>query len=74
MVKSGLVVSLNHADQTGIIECSKTKQEFFFSVNECFEGRLPRIWEHVTFIKDADFKTTDVAALIKSSSVKLRAA
>ena len=68
MLKSGTVVSLNHADKTGIIVDAKNK-EYFFSITECYEGRLPNVWDEVTFVKDPDFKSTPVAMLIKSTEV-----
>jgi hypothetical protein len=66
MVRSGIVVRVDVKDQTGIIE-DKNGREFFFCVQECFEGKLPEMHAVVTFVKDPDFKTTDVASLVKPS-------
>jgi hypothetical protein len=68
MVRSGLVIMLNRADNTGIIQDAR-KREFFFSIHECVENELPKLYSTVTFVKDADYKSTDVAALIKQSEV-----
>jgi hypothetical protein len=68
VVKLGTVISLNKAEQTGII-VDKNNREYFFSVHECCENELPPMWSEVTFVKDADFKSTNVAMLIKRSFV-----
>lgn len=68
MVKSGIVTSVCRATYTGTIEDSKGR-EFFFSIDECVELELPKLYSTVTFIKDPDYKSTDVAALIKTSQV-----
>lgn len=68
MVLSGMVIHLDLVNKTGIIE-GKNRREFFFSIHECVENELPRLYSTVTFIKDPDYKSTNVAALIKTSKV-----
>jgi hypothetical protein len=64
MVRSGIVKHIDRANNTGIIE-DKRGREFFFSIAECCENELPQLYTVVTFVKDPDYKSTDVAALIK---------
>lgn len=73
MVKSGIVKALNRAENTGVIE-GKDGREYFFSINECCDLELPRLWATVTFVKDPDYKSTNVAALVKQSHIGRRAA
>jgi hypothetical protein len=73
MVKSGIVVSVNIADRCGVIE-DKQKREYYFHVDSCVENELPPLWSTVTFKKDPDYKSTDVATLIKRSLIGKRAA
>lgn len=68
MVRSGIVVQVNRAEQTGIIE-DKNGREFFFSIHECVDNELPGLNSVVTFVKDPDFKSTDVASLVKVSEI-----
>lgn len=69
MVRSGIVKSVCKATKTGIIE-DKNKREFYFSIDECVENELPTQFSTVTFVKDSDYKTTDVACLIKPMRFK----
>lgn len=64
MVRQGLVISIDEKTLTGIIQ-DKKNRHFFFSVNECHGLRMPALFSKVTFIKDTDFKSTDVASLVK---------
>jgi hypothetical protein len=73
MFKSGIVIQVDHKTQTGVIE-AKNGTEFFFSASECEGGELPAIHSVVTFIKDQDFKSTNVASLVKVSETYLRLA
>jgi hypothetical protein len=68
MVKSGMVISVDASQQCGVIQDDK-KRQFFFSINECCDNRLPSVYTTVTFVKDPDFKSTNVAMLIKESKV-----
>ncbi len=68
MVRSGIVTSVCRASNTGTIE-DKNGREFFFTIYECCENELPAIYSLVTFVKDPDYKATDVAALIKRSNL-----
>jgi hypothetical protein len=70
VVKSGTVIHLDYASNMGVIE-TKGGVEFFFRVTECVEGELPPLYSLVTFIKDPDYKATNVAMLIKRSAIKL---
>ncbi len=72
-MKSGIVVSLNYAEGTGIIE-AKGNQEYFFSIAECVENELPPLYSLVTFVRDSAFKSTPVASLIMRSQIGKRAA
>lgn len=74
MVRSGIVIRLDYVTSSGVIEETRTKKEFFFNIHECVELRLPRLHTTVTFIKDPDFKSTDVAALVKPDEVFKRIA
>jgi hypothetical protein len=66
MIRSGIVkVS---AGICGVIQDGQGK-EFYFSITECVEGKLPEIGDLVTFTKDPDFKSTDVAQLVKPTIV-----
>lgn len=66
MVYSGIVKQVCKATKTGVIE-DKNGREFFFSIDECCENELPPLWSTVTFVKDPDYKSTNVAALVKRS-------
>ena len=72
MFRSGIVVEIDYRNKTGIIE-DKNKNEFFFSAVECENQDLPRLHSVVTFVKDPDFKSTNVASLIKVSEISHRA-
>jgi len=68
MVRSGIVKSLDRAQKCGVIEDAKGR-EFFFTAFECDGQELPKLHTVVTFVKDPDYKSTDVAMLIKRSEV-----
>ena len=69
MVLSGIVKEVNKATKSGVIQ-TKLGKEYFFNISECVENELPVQWSNVTFIKDPDFKTTNVAMLVKRSPVQ----
>ena len=68
MVKSGIVISIDRFAKTGVIE-DQQRREYFFTIHECFENELPSLYSNVTFIRDPDYKTTLVAALVRRSEV-----
>lgn len=68
MVRSGTVIRVDAFSNSGMIRDEKGR-EFYFHLQECCENKLPRLYSVVTFIKDQDFKSTDVAALIQPSHV-----
>jgi hypothetical protein len=70
MVRSGIVIEVDRFTQTGIIE-DHNKNQFFFSLADCLEGDLPALWSMVTFLKDKDYKHTNVAMLVKKSNLKV---
>lgn len=73
MIKSGMIIQINKWDGTGIIE-TKHGQQFFFSSEECVGSEMPKLFTQVTFLKDPDFRQTDVAMLIQHSQIFKRTA
>lgn len=68
MVRSGIVTQLNRHEGSGTIEDANGR-EFFFHESECCEEEIFSVGTQVTFVKDTDFKSTNVAALVKRSAL-----
>ena len=64
MVRFGKVMSIDKTTNTGIIRDQRGR-DFFFYGYECENDQLPPLYSVVSFIKDEDFKSTNVACLIK---------
>lgn len=67
MIHLGTVTTINRADNSGAIT-DKRGREFFFSIQDCCENELPTLHSKVTFVKDKDYLSTNVATLIKISA------
>jgi hypothetical protein len=70
MVRKGSVIRLSHQDNSGVILDDKGR-EFYFHANECEGDILPPLDAKVTFVKDTDFKSTNVASLVKRIASKI---
>lgn len=64
MIRTGKVMSIDKKSNSGIIRDIRGK-DYFFSGVECYGEQLPPLYSTVTFVKDDDFKQTNVAMLIK---------
>ena len=69
MLKQGTVVRVDFKSNTGIIKDKKGK-EFFFSVEDCKNLTLPKLYTSVSFYRDQDYKNTDVAIYIASEDTR----
>lgn len=63
MVRVGKVISINKAERSGLITDFRGR-EFIFLVKDCKDEAIPKLNTRVTFIKDDDFKTIDVAVVV----------
>ncbi len=63
MILNGKVMKLDHATGTGVIRDLRGK-EFFFRADDCKDAQLPPLHSFVTFMRDEDFKSTNVATLV----------
>jgi hypothetical protein len=71
MIRSGVVKIAT--ETCGTIQDGQGR-EFYFGVQDCVEGKVPKLHSFVTFVKDPDFKSTDVALLVKPAVIQRKAA
>ena len=65
MIRAGTVIRIDYQTKSGVIRDLDNRKEFFFSAVECENEDLPPLFSTVTYIKDTDYVSTDVACLIK---------
>ncbi len=63
MIREGTVVSIDTENNSGLIEDRKGK-EYIFTGYECKDDQLPSVGDEVSFVKDQDFVTINVATMI----------
>ncbi len=64
MILYGRVTDIDTRTGSGIITCQQGR-DFLFLRSDCHDETLPPIYSTVTFLKDRDYKTTNVAHLVK---------
>lgn len=69
MIRSGTVTHVDHFTKSGVIKDNNSGREFYFGIYECCDNELPKMYSTVTFVKDPDYKATDVASLIKTTNI-----
>jgi len=67
MIKTGVVSQVDYRSNSGVLIERKTRQEYFFFIEECSELELPREGDTVTFVKSKEFVTSNVAEHIMPS-------
>ena len=71
MLKRGMVISIDHKSNTGIIR-EGGKRDYFFTVEDCQNLKIPELYSSVSFYKDDDYKFTNVAILIQTESENVK--
>lgn len=64
MVRFGKIMSIDAKTRTGVIR-DDSGRDFYFSAVECEGENIPPKFSSVSFIKDPDFKSANVACLVK---------
>lgn len=68
ITRKGIVTQVIEVGLCGVIRDGMGR-EFYFAAKDC-AGGLPEVGAQVSFIKDPDFKATDVAYLIEPVTPK----
>lgn len=65
MIRSGKLMSIDRLTNSGVIRENGSRKEYLVTASECKDQTLPPLYSTVTFIKDEDFKSTNVAMLVQ---------
>ncbi len=68
MSYQGRVVSINSRECSGLIRDIKGN-EFIFTQWECKDDKMPLPGDQVTFIKDEDWRTINVALMVATTGL-----